>query len=70
MKDWVLLRLAKEFLDLKLVYLFVFANNKRARYFYRKVGFRDCGRIPKAILYKGKYVDQVFMYVDLEEWSS
>lgn len=60
-----LFRFSKEFLQLKLIYLYVFANNKRARYFYRKVGLRESGRIPKAILYKGKYVDQMFMYLEL-----
>lgn len=65
-----MLRLAKEFLKLNIVYLYVYANNKRARYFYKKIGFRECGRIPKAILYRGKYVDQVFMYVDLGKLNS
>lgn len=62
-----LLRLSKEFLKLKLVYLYVFANNKRARNFYQKMGFKETGRIPKVILYKGKFIDQVFMWVDLDE---
>lgn len=45
---------------------YVFANNDGARGFYRKMGFRESGRIPKAIFYKGRYVDQVLMYLDLK----
>lgn len=61
-----LLRLAKKFLKLKLVYLTVFENNERAIYLYEKFGFRECGRIPKGVLYKGKYIDHVYLCLELK----
>ena len=57
-----LITLAKNFLKLKILFLRVFGNNKRGIYFYGKLGFRECGRIPKAVFYKGKYEDEVIMY--------
>lgn len=60
-----LIRISKEDLAFRVLYLTVFANNQVARAFYRKVGFRKAGRIPKAILYRGAYVDQIFMYLPL-----
>ncbi len=40
----------------------VFATNARAIHVYEKLGFRECGRIPKAAKYDdGTYADEVHM---------
>lgn len=62
-----LLGLAKERLGLKIVTLAVFENNRRARHFYRKIGFVECGRIPKGIYYRGEYIDSVMMCLELTQ---
>jgi ribosomal protein S18 acetylase RimI-like enzyme len=45
----------------KIILLGVFANNKAALSLYKKFGFRQVGRAPKIFLYKGKYVDDIWM---------
>jgi RimJ/RimL family protein N-acetyltransferase len=60
-----LINLAKSFLKLKIISLKVFGNNARAIHFYKKFGFKECGRIPGGILYKKKYIDDVIMYLNL-----
>lgn len=52
---------------LKLLVLNVYSPNTVAQYVYRKLGFKEAGRIPQAVLYKGKYVDDIKMYLPLEE---
>lgn len=64
-----LLTLAREFLNPKIVLLHVFENNKPAIHVYEKIGFRECGRIPRGILYKGEYVDDILMYLDMARWK-
>lgn len=59
------LKLAKEYLGLKIAALGVFANNERGKYIYRKFGFKEYGNLPKALLYKGKYIDHIYMYKNL-----
>jgi len=46
----------------KILVLNVFANNERAIHIYEKLGFKKTGVLPKAVLYKGKYVDEITMY--------
>lgn len=60
-----LIKRAKEYLGLRLLYLTVNEVNERAIYLYKKLGFVECGRIPKGVFYKGKYVDHVYMYLEL-----
>ena len=50
---------------LKLLRLSVFDSNQRARHVYEKVGFREVGRIPKAIRKGEGYVDEVYMALEL-----
>ena len=50
---------------LKLLRLSVFASNMRAKHVYEKVGFREVGRIPKAINKGDEYVDEVWMALEL-----
>lgn len=58
--------LAKDFLGLKLLVLNTFAINKRAIHLYQKMGFKKCGRWPKGVFYKEKYIDDILMYFDLD----
>jgi L-amino acid N-acyltransferase YncA len=50
---------------LKVLVLDVFASNKTAQALYRKMGFQDAGRIPKAICKNGKYIDTIRMTLEL-----
>lgn len=60
------IRLAKEKLGLKQVVLGCFANNKIGINLYKKLGFKEYGLHPQAVLYKGKYIDEIMFYKDLE----
>jgi len=46
---------------LKILTLSVFSTNARAIHVYRKVGFKETGRIPKNIYKDGKYIDKIIM---------
>jgi len=48
-------------LGLESIYLEVFSTNDRAIHVYRKMGYKETGRIPMCIKYKGGYVDSVIM---------
>jgi L-amino acid N-acyltransferase YncA len=50
---------------LKVLVLDAFATNKTALALYRKMGFQDAGRIPKAIHRNGKYIDLIRMALEL-----
>jgi len=50
---------------LKLLRLSVFGSNMRAKHVYGKAGFREVGRIPKAISKGDEYVDEVWMALEL-----
>ena len=50
---------------LKVLVLDAFATNKTAHALYRKMGFQDAGRIPKAICKNGKYIDVIRMALEL-----
>jgi L-amino acid N-acyltransferase YncA len=50
---------------LKILVLDSFATNKEAQALYKKVGFRETGRIPKAVHKNGKYIDMVRMTREL-----
>jgi len=60
----VLVREAKKH-GLKLIVLDVYENNYPARALYKKFGFKEVGRVPKAIFWKGKYVDEIRMALDI-----
>lgn len=60
----ILLNQAKE-RKYKILCLYVFAQNTRAIHIYEKFGFKKTGILPKGLLYKGKYVDEVLMYKEL-----
>lgn len=46
---------------LRMIQLECFATNTAALALYEKVGFREVGRVPEALLHKGEYVDEVVM---------
>jgi RimJ/RimL family protein N-acetyltransferase len=46
---------------LKLLVLRLFAENDRARHVYEKLGFREVGRVPRALCRNGEYSDEVTM---------
>ncbi len=49
--------------------LTVIEGNERAYRLYEKLGFRECGRIPKANKYTdGRYADDIHMALELTEW--
>jgi ribosomal protein S18 acetylase RimI-like enzyme len=50
---------------LKIITLQVNETNLPAISLYRKLGFRETGRIPKAINWNGKYVDDITMVVEI-----
>lgn len=50
---------AKEMFE--IIEINVFANNKRARHLYKKMGFKEEAVLPRRIKMKGEYVDSVVM---------
>jgi RimJ/RimL family protein N-acetyltransferase len=53
---------SKNLPTLRLVILKVFAENEIAKKMYESFGFKENGRLPKAIHYRGKDVDEIEMY--------
>ncbi|MCX6792041.1 MAG: GNAT family N-acetyltransferase [Candidatus Gottesmanbacteria bacterium] len=52
-------------MGLRLLTLECFEGNNRALHMYEQFGFRRVGVIPEAVLYKGKYIGEVVMYLPL-----
>lgn len=52
---------AKKFLKLKILKLTVFALNKRAIAFYKKIGFKKVGLIKRGFKHYGRYADEIIM---------
>lgn len=51
----------------RIITLGVFGNNPLAMEMYKKFGFREFGRLPEGILYKGQYIDHIYMYKKVRE---
>ena len=51
---------------LKILTLGVFSLNIPAKRLYEKFGFMEYGRLPKALFYQGKYIDQIYMYKNVK----
>jgi len=60
----ILLREAKK-QRLKIILLAVYENNLPAITLYRKLGFKEIGRTPRGIYWKGKYVDDIKMALEI-----
>ena len=56
-----IIKLAKRDLKLEILKLNVYGNNKRAQGLYKKMGFKEIGRIKKGRKIKGKYADDILM---------
>jgi len=54
----VLLEEAKK-QGLKVIILDVYEKNLPALNLYKRMGFKEVGRIPKAVYWKGEYVDDI-----------
>jgi ribosomal protein S18 acetylase RimI-like enzyme len=54
-----------ERMGVEKIFLEVFDINDRARYVYEKRGYQEIGRIPGGVIYKGQYIDSVFMIKSL-----
>lgn len=52
-------------LGVEILTLSVFASNERARHVYEKVGYRECGRIPRDIKKGDEYIDSVIMVKEI-----
>jgi RimJ/RimL family protein N-acetyltransferase len=52
---------SKKTLGLKLIKLYVFDTNKMGRSFYRKIGFKEAGKITNGVFHNNRYKDDVIM---------
>ena len=52
-------------MGLKILVLDVFDSNNPAKRLYKKMGFKEVGKIPKGIRKKGKYIDLIRMTLEL-----
>jgi len=50
---------------LRILVLDVFESNDIAKHLYRKIGFKEAGRIPKGIYKNGEYIDLIRMTLEL-----
>ncbi|MEK7518152.1 MAG: GNAT family N-acetyltransferase [Patescibacteria group bacterium] len=53
--------------QLKICTLGVFANNRIAINMYKQFGFTKYGRLPKAVMYRGKPIDEIYFFKTLSE---
>ncbi len=53
---------------LKLLILSVYSPNIAAQSLYKKLGFKTAGIVPKGVWYKGTYIDEIKMYLPLQEY--
>lgn len=56
---------AKE-IGVKVIELQVFGENDPALSLYKKLGYRQFGKLPKSIDFRGKLLDEVYMYKRLD----
>lgn len=54
--------------NLELITLSVFGNNQIAYDLYKKLGFREFGRLPNGVNYKGKYYDRIYMFKSFRKY--
>lgn len=51
---------------LTMLTLEVYGSNNVAQSLYKKIGFTECGRLPHGCAYKGDYIDDIIMCMQLE----
>ena len=56
-----IIEVAKKDSGIKVLTLGVYAGNTIARNLYHKIGFKTIAKLPKRILYKGKFADEYMM---------
>ncbi len=54
-------------LNVRSLRLGVMANNSRAFHLYKKFGFREWGRCPERLRYRGEYVDLIEMWLPVRD---
>ncbi|OIP23196.1 hypothetical protein COX95_00375 [bacterium CG_4_10_14_0_2_um_filter_33_32] len=59
------LKIAKKNLKVKLITIDVCSTNERAFNFYKKMGFKVYGELPKAMLRRGRYISILRMYKEI-----
>jgi len=52
---------------LTMLLLNVYGQNHIAQSLYKKLGFKEVGRMPKGLIYKGEYDEEINMVLDLED---
>lgn len=59
-----------EVLNLRMLYTAYLDGNEASRKMSEKVGYRECGRYPEKFWKRGRYRDEVIMYLDRETWAT
>ena len=62
-------RYAFEVLGLRYLMTSVFEGNERSLKMLRKCGFVECGRYPKKFWKRGRYVDDILLYITRDIWA-
>jgi RimJ/RimL family protein N-acetyltransferase len=62
-------RFAFEVLGLRYLISAVLEGNDRSLGMLRKAGYVECGRYPKRIWKRGRYVDEILLYMTREMWG-
>ncbi|MEK7142713.1 MAG: GNAT family N-acetyltransferase [Patescibacteria group bacterium] len=52
-------------MKIKIAILDIFSDNKAGISLYEKLGFNEYGRLPKGLLRKGRYSDDIEMYLEI-----
>lgn len=61
------IRMAKEEMSLKTLISWIFADDEKAIYLAKKMGFVEAGRLPESVKYKDGYTDQILVYLSLDK---
>ena len=61
----IIVEAKKQLQDLKILSIGVFADNVIAQKLYKKLGFKQYGRLPNGFDHAGTFVDHVYLYKNL-----
>ncbi len=53
--------------NIRILTLDAYGMNTTAINLYKKIGFKELGTLPKGVLYKGEYIDDIKMYYQITE---